>query len=288
MLGASYQLYRRTGTNDTTILRTVGYALPAVLHPHVQTVVPTTYFASKRTLWKTPRTRSVNATADIASRELLSSRNDGVKPSDLRTLYKTSAYVPAATDRNVLGIAGFTNDFPSPTDLTTFMRICRTDAVDATYDVVKVNDGEYDPSHPDSEANQNVQYTQAIACPTPHIFYSIGGDMEVNPETNEPAEDDAFLQWLQYLINLPNVPQTISASYGDYEKDVPREYAKVMCDLYAKLGALGASVLFPSGNNGVGEGNCKADDGSESVQFIPEFPASCMCKALFLGSSTPS
>src|SRR6266702_1753819 len=41
LLGASYQLYRRAETNDTAILRTVGYALPTVLHAHVQTVAPT-------------------------------------------------------------------------------------------------------------------------------------------------------------------------------------------------------------------------------------------------------
>src|SRR6266702_8220984 len=33
LLGASYQLYQHAGTNDT-ILRTVGYALPTVLHTH--------------------------------------------------------------------------------------------------------------------------------------------------------------------------------------------------------------------------------------------------------------
>src|SRR6266702_3905657 len=64
LLGASYQLYRHTGTNETvTILRTVGYALPAALHAHVQAVVPTTYFNSPRMLQQTPRKRSRGETA---------------------------------------------------------------------------------------------------------------------------------------------------------------------------------------------------------------------------------
>src|ERR1700691_2608441 len=59
LLFASYQLYRQTGTDETnTILRTVSYALPAVLHAHVQTVAPTTYFGSPRKLLPTPLQRS--------------------------------------------------------------------------------------------------------------------------------------------------------------------------------------------------------------------------------------
>ena len=36
LLGASYQLYRYVGTNDTVILRTVSHSLHRVLHRHVQ------------------------------------------------------------------------------------------------------------------------------------------------------------------------------------------------------------------------------------------------------------
>ena len=42
LFGASYQLYRHTETNDT-IIRTVDYAIPAVLHTHIQAVAPTTH-----------------------------------------------------------------------------------------------------------------------------------------------------------------------------------------------------------------------------------------------------
>ncbi|KAI9453042.1 Pro-kumamolisin, activation domain-containing protein, partial [Lactarius psammicola] len=48
LLGASYQLYRHAETHET-VLRTLRYALPAVLLAHVQTIAPTTYFGSPRT-----------------------------------------------------------------------------------------------------------------------------------------------------------------------------------------------------------------------------------------------
>ncbi|KAI9451126.1 subtilisin-like protein [Lactarius psammicola] len=271
LLGASYQLYRRTGTNDTTILRTIGYALPTVLHTHVQTVVPTTYFTSMRTLQQSP--------ADIVSREpvtTLSSRSNlnKVTPSDLRWLYKTTAYVPAATDRNKIGIGGFLNEYPSPVDLRTYMTAHRTDAVGVGYRVAVINGGGYDPRRPSIEGNLNMQWTQAMAYPTPLIFYSTGGIVRMQPN-NEPAKGDLWLEWLRFMLKDPNVPQTIVTPYSHDESDLPREYTTALCKLFAQLGARGVSVIFTSGNGGVGMGKCVAKDGSGKVQFNPEFPSTC-------------
>ncbi|KAF8257926.1 subtilisin-like protein [Lactarius quietus] len=283
MLGASYQLFRPSGTNGTTILRTIGYTLPTVLHKHVRTVVPTTCFASTLPLRQTSQGLSVGATADIGLSEpgnVLLSRSGNkheplLYPSELRSLYRTAAYVPAATDKNKIGISGFSNHSPSPVDLETFMSICRSDAVDATYAVDEINGGDYDPTRPSDEANSNMQYAQAIAYPIPHTFYSTGGDMSIRDDSKKPAPDDIFLTWLDHLINLENIPQTISTSYGKYENILPMEYTKALCDLFAQLGARGVSVLFPSGNEGVGDPEyCGASDGSGS-RFIPEFPSSC-------------
>ncbi|KAF8258722.1 subtilisin-like protein [Lactarius quietus] len=285
MLGASYQLFKPSGTNDTTILRTIGYTLPAVLHKHVRTIVPTTCFASTLPLWQTSRSRSVDATADEGPRDhgqVMTSRGNAwkneINPSELRSLYRTVAYVPAATKKNAIGVVGFANHLPSHADLAMFMGICRKDAIGATYNVVPINggDSEYEPTNPSDEANQNMQYAQAIAYPTPHTFYSTGGEMSwYSLGDNTPDPDDAFLTWLKHLIALDTIPQTISVSYGRYEKILPVEYTKALCDLFAQLGARGVSVLFPSGNSGVGASDdCEAHNGSGG-QFIPEFPSSC-------------
>ena len=60
---------------------------------------------------------------------------ENVTPEFLRWLCKTFAYTPAATAKNSLGIAGFTNESPSPLDLRLFMHVHCEDAVDATYTV---------------------------------------------------------------------------------------------------------------------------------------------------------
>ncbi|KAI9441864.1 subtilisin-like protein [Lactarius indigo] len=280
LLGASYELHRHTRTNET-IIRTVSYALPAVLHPHVETVAPTTFFASTHTLQQIPRRPSVRAAAaqeNAASGnpvKALSSREDDlvtVTPANLRWLYKTFTYVPAATDRNKLGIAGYLNEYPNQTDLTTFMTEFREDAKAASYTVVQVNGGGYNQSQPGYEASLNVQYASAMAYPTPLVYYSNGGETKVFPD-GKPAPGDVILEWLKYVLQEPNVPQTISTSYGTDEKDCPREYAKALCKLFLQLGARGVSLLFGSGDDGVGAGDCKGEDGK--VRFIPVFPASC-------------
>ncbi|KAI9451808.1 subtilisin-like protein [Lactarius psammicola] len=271
LLGASYQLYRRKGTNDTTILRTIGYALPAVLHTHVRTVAPTTYFAPARIPRKTPQRRTVGETTGTTSGGV--PVTEKVIPADLRWLYRTYAYVPAATDRNGIGTVNFEGDYPSPADLTTFMTKCRTDGEDATFKVVRINGGGYDPRKPDEEPNQNIQYAQGIAYPTPHTYYNVGGQRKWYVKSKKPARTDVYLKWLNYVISQQDVPQTISISYGDDEKGVPMEYANSLCILFAQLGARGVSVIFPSGNDGVGEGDCKDDSGR--VQFAAEFPSTC-------------
>ncbi|KAH9035172.1 subtilisin-like protein [Lactarius deliciosus] len=275
LLSASYQLYRHIGTNDT-VLRTLSYGLPPRLVEHVQNVAPATHFGFPRTQLHEQLMRHDGAAGvqkKVPAGELgtvLSSRQGPyVTPSFLRWLYKTSNYVPFAADRNVLGIVGFRGNYPSPGDLRQFMNEYLFDATSAAYSVVEIKGGGYDPGKPDPEANLNMQYTSAMAFPTPRIFYSTGG--------SDIVGEDPFINWLDYALDLSSVPQTVSTPYGLPEYEIPPDYAIYLCNLYARLGARGASVLFASGNDGVGRGNCLFSDGfgNSRVQFIPTFPSTC-------------
>ncbi|KAH9057761.1 subtilisin-like protein [Lactarius vividus] len=270
ILDASYQLYQHVETNDA-VIRTVSYSLPEVLHGHIQAIVPTTHFGYPFTEGMRPQ---VHPSGGVMAREkeVLSSREEYVVPSYLRSLYKTLGYVPKATDRNTLGIAGYGNQYPSPQDLAAFMVEYRTDGEDATFNVVQINGGRYDPNKPGLEGSLDIQYAQAMAYPTPHVYYSTGG-------TPKSLTDDPYIRWLDYLLNEDNVniPQTISTSYGGYEHTAPLEYATKLCELFSQLGARGVSVLFASGDWGVGQGDCMVRYGSGNVyyQFLPIFPATC-------------
>ncbi|KAH9041354.1 subtilisin-like protein [Lactarius pseudohatsudake] len=262
LLGASYQLYRYAGTNET-ILRTVGYALPAALHAHVQTVAPTTYFGSPFTLRKRPRIHRGRAAAALSTRDVI------VTPAFLRSLYNSVTYQPAATEQNMIGVTGFFGEYVGDEDLKKFMRLYRSDASDSTFLVIDINDSGYNPNKPGDEANLNMQYTQGIAWPTPPVFYSVGG------LSGDTPANELFLEWLEVMTRLEDVPETISTSYGGEEQTFSPDYATSLCDLFKQLGARGVSLLFASGDDGVGGGGCKKNDGSGVVQFQPIFPATC-------------
>ncbi|KAH9059476.1 subtilisin-like protein [Lactarius deliciosus] len=268
LLSASYQLYRHVET-DETIIRTVGYSLPVALHWHVLTVTPTTSFFSPRTQWHTPRNRSdraMKATPGEPATTLLSrAKVNDVTPSFLRWLYETETYTPNTRGENVLGVVGLLGDYPSPADLTAFMQKYRSEADDATFTVVEVNGGGYDPTHPNKEADMDIQYAEAIAYPTPHIFYSA--------TQSEPDTDNDFAVWLEYILDQENIPQTISISYSHEEHSISREYATYVCEQFAGLAVRGVSVLVSSGNDGIGRGTCLRDDGT--VRFGPTFPGTC-------------
>ncbi|KAH9041950.1 hypothetical protein EDB84DRAFT_1436504 [Lactarius hengduanensis] len=198
----SRYVYKHVETNDT-VLRTISYSLLEVLHGHIQTIVPTTYFGSPLTEGMSLRPRMHLSTAVEArgkAGSVLSSRDeDGITPSYLHWLYKTLGYVPKATFRNALGIAGYDGDFPRPAGPS-------------------INGGGYDPGIPALEANLDVQYAEAMAYPTPHIFYS----------TPSSLIDDPYIRWLRDVIAQDDVdiPRTISTSYGRYGYIMPHVWLK--------------------------------------------------------------
>ena len=83
------------------------------------------------------------------------------------------------------------------------------------------------------------------------------------------------MNFLDYILAQDSIPQTITTSYGDDEQTVPQDYAQAVCDGFMKLGLRGTSVMFSSGDSGVGGGNCLSNDGKNTKQFLPDFPASC-------------
>jgi tripeptidyl-peptidase-1 len=57
---------------------------------------------------------------------------------------------------------------------------------------------------------------------------------------------------------------------------VPEAYARRVCAGFAQLAARGISVLFSSGDHGVGlEGYCHSNGPAHERKFLPAFPATC-------------
>ena len=273
LLGASYQLYRNSKTNNT-IIRTVGFSLPTVLHAHIQTVAPTTHFPSTWGVRHTLHRRTSGAAqeqAQVPSGRAVTAREDvRITPSFLRWLYKTNEFTSnAAPGLNKLGIVGFEDEYPSQSDLTLFMAGHRSKAVDTRFTVIQWNGGGYNPNNPSGHAGIGVQYAAALAYPAPLVFYSVGGDTQWNRD-GWPIVTDVYLEWFGNILEEESPPLTISIPYGEPEQDLPIDYARSVCRMFGQLGLRGVTVLAASGKDGVGAGD-------DCVQFVPEYPSSCRC-----------
>lgn len=87
---------------------------------------------------------------------------------------------------------------------------------------------------------------------------------------------EPYLEFATYLLNLPDkdLPQVISISYGVNEQNVPKAYAKQVCNMFGQIGARGVSLIAASGDSGPGS-SCQSNDGKNTTKFLPGFPATC-------------
>ncbi|KAH9940879.1 subtilisin-like protein [Epithele typhae] len=284
MLGNEYSIFRH-GESEEYVVRAMNYSLPASLSGHVNLVAPTTYFGTMKSMRATSHINlhapTINTDIDLLDgpgslATVPSSCSSTITPSCLRALYNTASYVPKATNKNILGVAGYLEEFANRADLQTFFSRFRTDAVNSTFTTVRLNGGGDDQTDPGVEANLDIQYTEGISFPTPNIYYSTGGSPPFTPDDNTPTNtNEPYLDWLNFILANSTIPQTFTTSYGDDEQTVPEDYATEVCNLFAQLGARGSSIMFSSGDDGVGGGDCLSNDGTKTKKFIPNFPASC-------------
>ncbi|KAJ6485625.1 peptidase S8/S53 domain-containing protein [Mycena sanguinolenta] len=283
MLDTKYGVYYHAASGSS-VVRTMGYSLPTELLSHIDVITPTTYFSTLRSMRATsflqPQATSLEDAAsfatDISPLAVPASCGTTVTASCVRALYNTTNYVPAATATNKLGIAGYLEEYANDADLQTFFRQFLPNAAGATFTHVQVNGGLNDQSDPGVEANLDIQFAEAISFPTPNIYYSTGGSPPFQADSFTPSNtNEPYLDWLNFILNSSTIPQTFSTSYGDDEQTVPEDYAVSVCNLFMQLGARGSSIMFSSGDEGVGGGNCQTNDGTNKVIFQPAFPASC-------------
>jgi len=122
MLGAKYNVYQH-GPSGEEVVRTLSYSLPQELHSHIDVVAPTTYFGTLRSMRSTsfiqprPGNDAGASLVPISDATVPASCRTTITPTCLRDLYNTSTYVPAATNVNKLGVAGYLGEFANTADL---------------------------------------------------------------------------------------------------------------------------------------------------------------------------
>ncbi|KAJ7093316.1 subtilisin-like protein [Mycena belliarum] len=237
----------------------------------------------------------------------LSKCDKHMTPVCLRALYGLNKYTPSQTARNSYGIVEYTPQAYVPTDIDVFASYYATDLVGKRPNLVSIDGGVVQTTQTgfdyNGESNLDLQYGMALVTGAqPVQLYQVG-------DTLEGASFNDFLDAIDgsyctadggddpnYDAVYPNPygggyqgpkacgtvtpANVISTSYGYNEADLTQAYSRRQCNEYAKLGLMGVTMLFSSGDNGVaGNRNfCLNAGGSQSAggaRFNPTFPGGC-------------
>jgi tripeptidyl-peptidase-1 len=145
------------------------------------------------------------------------------------------------------------------TDLKRFWKLY-SPGLDITVKVVGVNKGA-----PTAEASLDIEYLTSLGNGAPSEFWGFAGTAPHDPE-NEP-----FLDFILKVASTSDadVPKVFSTSYGECEYEVDPAYMGRIEIEFQKAAARGITLLFATGDEGVGVGEpkCPGD------KFCQQWPA---------------
>ncbi|KAJ7932719.1 subtilisin-like protein [Mycena leptocephala] len=264
LLQADFSVFTHTASGAESI-RTLEYSIPSNLQPHIKLFTPTTSFTSPRR--NGPVFVKSNAAVPLKPSPAATAAgcSSTITPTCLQSMYKIPL-TPATNKTNLIGVAGFDDQFANKADLTQFLKAQRTDISSATsFGLISVDGGTNSQTRSQAgvEANLDIQYTVGLATGVPVSFVSVG-------ETTKDGADEGFLDIITALIAETAPPQVLTTSYGfNTEADLSKTLTFAMCDSYMQLAARGVSILFASGDGGVA---ATPGESCTNKPFLPTFP----------------
>ncbi|KAI9647821.1 Tripeptidyl-peptidase sed2 [Ciborinia camelliae] len=280
MLNTTFHYYVHRDKKISKQIRTLQYSVPKEVSSHVTMIQPTTRFGQMRA----ERSQIFREEFGAAALPSLNTTacNATITPQCLRDLYNIGNYTAKANPKSRLGVAGYLNQWAKYDAFEGFLEKYAPYATTQDFSYALINGGlaTQNSTADDFEANLDIQYTAALGYDTNLTYYSTGGLGDLIPDLDQPTQNDnqnePYLDYLHYMLSLPNdeLPQTITTSYGEDEQSVPEAYSRIVCNMFGQLGARGVSVLFSSGDTGVGSA-CQTNDGKNTTRFLPIFPAAC-------------
>ena len=287
MLETQFYWYRSEYMNKER-LRTLQYSVPGAVAEHITLLQPTTRFgelkphgAQEIESQEMPASEAAKIMYKGAPGAIDPACNTTITPQCLLKLYNVHYGADPKTGVNI-GFASFLEEYARYNDLDLFEENIAPYALGQNFSVVSINGGlnGQTSANDSGEANLDNQYIVGVGHPLPVTEFTTAGRGPLIPDLDQPTlsdnEDEPYLDYLQALVKMPNkkLPQVISHSYGENEQSVPVSYAKSVCNLIAQLGARGVTVIFSSGDSGVGSA-CLTNDGKNKTVFQPQYPASC-------------
>ncbi|KAJ6498221.1 family S53 protease [Mycena vulgaris] len=254
-----------------TSIRTLAYSVPASLQAHIQFVHPTVAFVPP--LSGVPGVTAINHKREPVQEEsratpsadaVPTSCASVINPTCLEAMYGIPAAKATSSASNVLAVAGYLDQFANSADLNSFLVNLRRDLVGSAFTLDTIDDGTNGQilSQAGIEADLDIEYTVGIAAGVPVTFISVGSD--------SVDDVDGFIDIVNSILADPAGITVLTTSYGFNEEDLPIDLAVGMCNAYMQLGAIGISVLFASGDGGVG-----GVQTTTCTTFVPTAPGGC-------------
>lgn len=249
LLSTNYNVYHHA-EDGLSLVRTAQYSLPQQLRDHIDTIQPTTSFQAKKQDLALREPVVVDDATDCSSR---------VTPPCLRAFYNVD--YSGQGDKTTYGSTGLEGESASTSDYSTFLKTFDSKTSN-TFNVVSVAGGVNEASA-GGEASLDAQWATSLGAGNSG-FYVIG-----SPGTSGSSDQftDTLVSYSSYLSGNDSAPNVVSTSYGTTEERITQQYVTRICNEFMKAGSLGITVLFSTGDFGVGR-SCRSG-------FENHFPASC-------------
>lgn len=253
VLNTEFAAFRSMTERDVVLPRiTKPYSLPAEVASVVSIVDDIMRFPAMR---DSPKSYGYDSTPLAADDEFSSCGKDcngNTTPDVLAAAYSFSTPVANVAKGNSMSVAEFQYQYWDQADLTAFNGACGTDASVTT--TIGGNNERICNMGGCVEALLDIEYIGAVANPIPlTVVYS---------------SDYSLLDWVDQVMALDDPPLVHSVSYGNDEvQQTSDEYMQSVNVEFMTAGAMGLSILFASGDQGVW--------GRSGVgkTFHPDFPA---------------
>lgn len=317
LLSTEYHVY--THTSGVEQIGCHSYSVPEHVREHIDLIKPTVHFnhragseparMRKRTTDKLGYPSSFNGPKTTGKKPnvkpSLDTCDQFITPDCLRALYNIN-YKPVSTQKNSYGIVEFTPQAFLTGDLDLFFTNFSTSQVGSRPILVSIDGGvaqTQDQSFDfNGESDLDLEYAMALTNPQPITLLQTGDLVEGAGFDNwldavdksfctfeggdDPTQDGIYPDPQPGGFDKPEScgiippPKVVSVSYGQDEATVTAAFANRQCVEYAKLGLMGTTVLYSSGDFGVAgfDNVCLTPDGEESqngTRFNPDFPSGC-------------
>lgn len=289
MLDTKFNYFIQTADKtQTKKIRTLHYSVPSKVAPHIAMIQPTTRFGQMKAdasnvFIVEDFDSHPQAPAPVVPQQAVDPSCDyKITPACLRAIYNVGDYRADPKACSLLGVCGYLDQYAKYEELAAFMTQYAPYATDQNFTYELVNGGKDTQisDFDDVEANLDIQYAASLGYKQNITYYSTAGRGPLVPDLDQPTLEDnqnePYLEFLTYILGLSDdkLPQTLTTSYGEDEQSVPESYSTKVCNMFGELGMRGVSILFSSGDTGVGSA-CQTNDGKNTTRFLPIFPAAC-------------